>query len=507
MFSRFSCSSPIAMSALALSVLASAPSVNASAASPTDPTSSQPNILLIMADDLGYSDLSAFGSEIPTPNIDAIASQGRILTNFHTAAVCSPTRASLMTGVDHHLAGMGNMGEVVGLNITRNHPTSAPWGDSNTYGFDNIPEGYRGHLSEKTITLPELLSDNGYHTYMVGKWHLAFEVQRPDERHKTFYRVKKEALPYARGFEQSFTLLQGGGSHYAPSSQPTPLDMVMYADNEKLLPAKALPKDFYSTEFYTDKLINYIDSNASSDKPFFAYAAYTAPHWPLQAPQEDIAMHKGKYDEGYQVIKHRRFERMKDLGIIPTDATMPIQSNVMKDWSTLSDQERRVEARKMEIYAAMVTNLDRHVGRLVAHLKEIGKYDNTMILFMSDNGAEGADAYVPKIPGTKVDNSFENLGKPSSVVAYGPQWAQVSTTSFRYFKGFTGAEGGTSSPLIVKMPGQQESRPMSDARTQVMDLFPTIADLAMASINSDAYKAKQAYQHHWCFVCTTAPQR
>lgn len=474
-------------------VAASLMSTTAAVHADTSTQGSQPNILLIMADDLGYSDLSAFGSEISTPNIDALAKQGRMLTNFHTAAVCSPTRASLMTGVDHHLAGMGNMGEVVGINILQNKPMNAPWGKSNTYDFDNIPEGYRGHLSPKTATLPELLSDGGYHTYMVGKWHLAYDIMQPDKNHKSFYRINKTALPYARGFDKSFTLVNGGGSHFAPSSPPTPLDIVMYADNDRLMPAKALPKDFFSTEFYTDKLIDYIDSNYQDGKPFFAYAAYTAPHWPLQAPAEDIAEHKGRYDEGYEVIKNRRIENMKALGIIPQDATAQVAISGVKKWQELSAEERRNEARAMEIYAAMVTNLDHHIGRLVAHLKSIGEYDDTVILFMSDNGAEGASAFAPPIPGTKVNNSYENMGKPGSVLAYGPRWAEVSTSAFSLFKGFTGAEGGTASPLIVKLNEQTNGAPMSTARIQVTDILPTLLDIANVDLPESNYKGKDIH--------------
>ncbi|QUX94997.1 arylsulfatase [Marinomonas sp. CT5] len=454
---------------------------------------SRPNILLIMADDLGYSDLSAFGSEINTPNIDALAEHGRILTNFHTAAVCSPTRASLMTGVDHHLAGIGNMGEVVGFNIVQNKPINAPWGASNSYDFDNIPEGYHGHISEKTATMSELLSDSGYHTYMVGKWHLAYDVKSPDKDHKRWYRINKSALPYSRGFEKSYVLVDGGGSHFAPAAVPTPLDLTMYAENGRVFPAKFLPKDFYSTEFYTNKLIDYIDSNHGDGKPFFAYAAYTAPHWPLQAPQADIDAQKGRYDEGYEVVREKRIARMRSLGLITDVNHIAAESVGPKRWEELTEEERHKESKYMEIYAAMVSNLDRHVGRLVHHLKEINQYDNTMIVFMSDNGAEGAPAFMLPIPGTKVDNSLANMGKPGSVVAYGPRWAEVSAAPFRLFKGFTGAEGATASPLIVKLNGQNEHKPNSNARLQVVDILPTVLEVADVDIPTNTYKGKEIY--------------
>ncbi|KZN15482.1 hypothetical protein OA79_00675 [Marinomonas sp. TW1] len=454
----------------------------------------RPNILLVMADDLGYSDLSSFGSEINTPNIDALATQGRIMTNFHVASVCSPTRASLMTGVDHHLSGIGNMAEVVGLNIVKNKPLNAPWGKAHTYDFDNIPDGYSGHLSDKTATMPELLSDAGYHTYMVGKWHLAYDVKAPTKKRRTWLNIKHDALPYARGFEKSYALIEGAGAHFAPSTPPTPLDIVHYAENDRVFPAKELPKDFFSTEFYTNKLIEYIDSSRDSGKPFFAYAAYTAPHWPLQAPQADIDAQKGRYDEGYDVIKARRLAKMKSLGLLANVSEPNTGAIGPKYWNELNPEEKLREAKSMELYAAMVSNLDRHVGRLVAHLKDIGEYDNTVIMFMSDNGAEAAPAFMFPIPGTKVDNSLEAMGKAGSAVAYGPRWAEVGSAPFRLFKGFTGAEGGTASPLIVKLNGQKEQRPLSPARLQVTDILPTVLNMAGVAMPGTRYKGKDIYQ-------------
>lgn len=460
----------------------------------------RPNILVIVADDLGYSDLGVYGSEIATPNIDALANTGRLLTNFHTRAVCSPTRASLLSGSDHHLAGLGSMAEVVGMNIVQNRPQTSPWGKSNGYDFDNIPAGYQGHLSPKALSMAEVLRDGGYNTFMVGKWHLAYQVTAPDDKVRTWYRIKHDALPHARGFDRSFTLINGGGAHFAPSPVPTPLDVVTYAEDANTFPASQLPKDFYSTATYTDKLIGYIDGARTSGKPFFAYAAYTAPHWPLQAPEADIAAQKGRYDLGYEAIRERRIDRMKQLGVIP--ASMKPFAGVAgpgeggdgpKRWSGLTPEERAREARLMEIYAAMVSNLDAHVGRLLAHLKQIGEYDNTLILFMSDNGAEGATAFAPPIPGTKTDNSFGNLGRPGSVAAYGPRWAEVSSTPFRYFKGFTGAEGGTASPLIVKLPGQRSISPTSHARLQVTDVLPTVLDAAGVSNPGHLFRGREVF--------------
>lgn len=488
--------SSIAVNRMVKLTVASLISISALSYAGGEEKTERPNILVIMADDLGYSDIGAFGGEIATPNIDALAANGRILTNFHTAAVCSPTRASLMSGVDHHLAGIGNMGEVVGLNIMINKPFSAPWGQSNSYDFDNIPEGYRGHLSDRVVSMPELLRDGGYNTYMVGKWHLGYDVVAPEHKGKPWYRVRKESLPHSRGFDNTFALINGGGSHFAPSTPPTPMDMTVYEENGRVFPAKMLPQDFYSTATYTDKLISYIDANRDNGKPFFAYAAYTAPHWPLQAPAEDIERQKGRYDEGYQVIRDRRIARMKELGLIPqgfTPSSLVTASDERKTWDQLSAEEKAREARLMEVYAAMVTNLDSHIGRLVQHLKDIGEYDNTMIMFMSDNGAEGASIFAPPIPGTSMDNSLDNIGHPGSGVAYGMRWAEVSAAPFRLFKGFTGAEGGTSSPLIVQLPAQKGALPASNARMHVTDVLPTLLALAGIDQPGTEYNGRQVY--------------
>lgn len=461
----------------------------------------RPNILVIVADDLGYSDIGAFGGEIATPHLDALAGAGRLLTNFHTQAICSPTRASLLSGVDHHLAGLGNMAEVVGGAITSNTPLDAPWGPSNTYDFDNIPAGYHGHLSPNALSMAELLRDGGYHTYMVGKWHLGYEVARPDDKVRTWYRIKPDATPQARGFERSFALMNGGASHFAPTVPPTPLDIVTYAEDARLFPASELPRDFFSTAAFTDTLIGYIEAGRQDGKPFFAYAAYTAPHWPLQAPEADIAAQKGRYDEGYDAIRERRLARMKALGLIPAamqphpGVPGPSEGNPggPRRWHELTLEERAREARLMEVYAAMVANLDAHIGRLVQYLKDIGEYDNTLIVFMSDNGADGAPPYAPPIPGTRMDNALDNIGRPASVVAYGPRWAEVSSTPFRLFKGFAGAEGGTAAPLIVKLPHQLGARPLSDARVHVVDILPTVLEAAGVADPGERHRGRPVH--------------
>ncbi len=309
----------------------------------------RPNILFILADDLGYADLGVFGSEIPTPNLDALAKAGLLLTDFHSAMACSPTRAMLMSGTDHHLAGLGVMGRP-----TREDQKGQP--------------GYEGFLNFRVASLADLMTDAGYNTYMTGKWHLGEEV---------------ETGPRARGFKRSFVSLDGaahlGGWDWRG---PTP---AKYRDGDEIV---NVGDDFYTTRFYTERMIEYIEQDRAEGKPFFAYLAYTAPHWPLQAPKESIAKFKGWYDAGYEALYAKRFATQKQLGLVPA-SLQPIDDARFKPrWSSLKAEEKQIESRKMEIYAAMVSDLDTYIGEVVTYLKKIGEFDNTLIMFMSDNGTE-----------------------------------------------------------------------------------------------------------------------
>jgi arylsulfatase len=313
-----------------------------------------PNIVFLIADDMGYSDLSLYGGEIPTPNIEALAKSGMKFTNFHAQAVCSPSRAMIMSGVDNHQAGLGTMAELLGPE-QKDKP------------------GYEGYLNKNVVTLAEVLKDGGYHTYMAGKWHLGA---------KTGY------FPSDRGFEQSFALMEGAADNYRDRGFSPTNPKVDYRSNGQ---AVNLPPNFYSTNFYTDKLIEFIDQNRQDNKPFFALATYTSPHEPLQAPKEDIQMYLGKYDKGWDQIRKERFERMKKLGIIPANVELPPRMDKVPAWDSLSPEEKRYQSKKMAIYAGMIKNLDDNIGRLIDHLKKIGEYDNTIFVFLSDNGAEGND--------------------------------------------------------------------------------------------------------------------
>lgn len=407
----------------------------------------QPNILLIVADDLGYSDLGVYGGEIRTPNIDALAGQGVQFTQYYVQPTCSPTRAALMSGTDPHRVGLGRMAE---LNVLRpNRP---------------VPTGYEGTLTLDLAALPERLRDAGYATLMTGKWHLGMETEQG---------------PHARGFDRSFVVLDGGAHHFDESGVLPPFPISQFREDGAPV---ELPDDFYSTRFYTDKLIEYIDE--PRDRPFFAYAAYTSPHWPLQVPDADLDLYKGRYDAGYEALRDERIARQRELGLLDS-ASAPAWERIPK-WDTLPAETKRHESREMELYAAMVENLDRHVGRLIAHLRDTNQLENTIVVFMSDNGAAAeepsrlvnAQAWTDWFDA--FDNSLENAGRRGSYISYGPAWAQAGSGTLRSFKGLP-TEGGVRVPMLLRMPGGSEAARRIDERVTVMDLSVTLADLAGAA--------------------------
>lgn len=430
--------------ALALAALASSLVQPVSHAAPPAPAKARtrPNILLIVADDLGFSDIGAFGGEIDTPNLDALAKEGLRLTDFHTAATCSPTRSMLLSGVDHHIAGIGSMAE-----LTVEEQQGKP--------------GYEGYLNDRVAPFPALLKQAGYRTYMTGKWHLG---------------LTEERSPTARGFEKSFALLRGADDHYAqPWSTKIDPAQPYYREDGKLT---TVPPDFYSSNFYGDKLVSYLKAGQGDNKPFFAYLAFTAPHWPLQAPEDVIAKYEHRYDAGYEAIRAERIERQKARGILPKDFQPAKALSLWPRWRRLTVPQQKQEARRMAVYAAMVDVLDQNVGKVVKQLKDSGQYDNTVIIFISDNGAEGnfvGDRYA-QIPR---DNSVGNVGKASSYVAYGPNWAQVSALPFNLFKGYS-YEGGTTVPMIVRFPAHLGGGQVSAASGHVTDIAPTLLELAGA---------------------------
>lgn len=423
-------------------------------------TQKKPNILFIMADDLGYSDLGAFGGEIHTPNIDELTRAGRILTDYHTAPTCSPTRSQLISGTDHHLAGIGAMAE-----LNKPHLQNQP--------------GYEGYLNERSLSIAEVLKDNGYRTYISGKWHLG---------------LTPATNAHAKGFDHSFTLLQGLDLHFkqAPAAYKR---NATYTEDGKQVPISSLPDDFFSTNYFTDKLISYLESGKNSGKPFFAYAAYTAPHWPLQAPAEYRDRYRGVYDVGYDVIRDARIARQKQLGLIPANfiAAEPVATQNAPQkygkWNELSAEQKALEARRMEIYAGMVENLDANIGRLIQYLKRNNLFDNTLIFFVSDNGAEGfiRGNYGPE---SGFDNSVANVGTSSSYHYVGPRWAEVSAAPFHLWKD-TAGEGATTAPAIVKLPYQTKAQATHHGFASVLDVFPTVLDYANIAVPQGQYKGRQ----------------
>ena len=428
-------------------------------------TETRPNILLIVADDLGYSDIGAFGGEISTPNLDALAAGGLKMSNFYAAAACSPSRAMLLGGADSHVAGMGTM-----FNDQAANQLGQP--------------GYEGYLNHNVVTVSSLLLDAGYHTYMTGKWHLGYD---------------DDQSPAARGFERSFALLQGGAGHFDDSAMTVDHDTSWYREDGV---RTELPGDFFSSRFYTDKILEYIRSGEGDEKPFFAYLSYTAPHWPLQAPAETIDKYKGQYDDGYDALAEKRLISLEQIGLIEPDHIAPEQAYPeTESWNNLSDEQKQIDAREMETYAAMVDNMDYHIGRVLDYLDESDQRDNTIVIFISDNGAQGfgpgmARAFPQDWIDETFDNSFDNIGKINSYVYLGPHWARASTAPMRMFKGFS-SDGGLKVPAIISYPGKLETRAgtFNNQLTTVLDLPATFLDIAMAKHPGTSYKGRQVHPY------------
>jgi arylsulfatase len=430
---------------------------------PSD-TPKRPNILLIVVDDMGFSDLGAFGSEIETPHLDAIAREGVRLIDFHSAPACSPTRAMLLTGVDHHLAGLGAMNEVV-------RPD-----------FEGAP-GYEGYLNDRVVSLPELLRDAGYRTVMAGKWHLGHTLDR---------------APHARGFERSFALLPGAADHFGGGAiDKATLKGPIYTEDDRWV--TELPADFYSSDHFTTRLIEFLaEADTSGDgRPFFAYLPFSAPHWPLQAPDAEIAKYRGRYDAGPDALRDARLANLKALGLVAKDTSVHSFVADTPGWNELGDDERAKSARTMEVYAAMVDRIDQNVGRVIDHLKQTGCHDDTLIIFLSDNGAEGAIVEAIPIVGpvfTKLiaqycDNSLDNLGRPGSYAWYGPHWAQAATAPSRLMKMFT-TEGGIRVPAFIRLPQGKRAGQISDVFSTVKDIVPTLLELAGTEHPGTSYKGR-----------------
>lgn len=404
-----------------------------------------PNIIVILADDLAYSDIAPYGGEIDTPNLARLANNGLTFTFFHTSPMCSPSRAMLLTGVEQHRTGYGTMAEFLAENQA------------------GLP-GYEGHLNDRVLTLAEILRAHGYNTYMAGKWHLG-----------------AKSPPSARGFDRSFTLIEGAGSHYDNTGYSDFAPTVTYLRDGK--PAN-LPEGFYSTDSYTDELLGYLEKGRGKEKPFFAYLAFTAPHWPLHAPREDIAKYEGTYADGWGALRKRRFEALKRAGIVPADAEMAPSHPDVPEWESLNPEQQRHQARLMAVYAAMVDRIDQNIGRLLEYLEQTGEIDNTLIVFTSDNGPEAIDFTTDPIfpPATdwiakNFDNRTDNLGSSTSYPFYGRPWAQAGAAGHRFYKTFV-SQGGIHAPLIMSMKGRIDSGGKTRTFATLLDIAPTLLEIA-----------------------------
>ena len=407
---------------------------------------------------MGWTDLGSFGGEIKTPHLDTLAKSGIAFSDFHTSVSCSPTRSMLFSGTDNHLAGLGNMGELLSPE-QKGKP------------------GYEGHLNDRVVSLAEVLRDAGYHTHMAGKWHLG---------HKAAY------FPHARGFERSFSMINGGASYWKDMSGLAEVEaQVMYVEEGKML--KELPGDFYATRNFTDYLIESIGRDQADGKPFFAYLAFTAPHDPMHVPEPWLSMYRGDYDDGYEVLKEKRTAGAKKAGVVPVTCKTPKRHPMLAEWSTLSKDQKALEARGMEVYAGMVSNMDYHYGRVVNYLKAIGEYENTIIIFLSDNGP---NPWVSEdYPGNRdskwfagFDNSLENIGHPMSHYAYGMGFGSACSGPLDLFK-MTVGEGGLRTPLLVSGPGIKAGL-RTGSFAYVWDIMPTLLDYAGIK-HPETYKGRK----------------
>ena len=416
----------------------------------------RPNIVLIMADDMGYSDIGCFGSEIRTPALDRLAENGATFTQFYNGARCCPTRASLLSGLYAHQAGMGGM--------------EPDWKEP----------GYRGNINRECVTLAEALKANGYATYMTGKWHVTNTT-----RARTL--EEKHNWPRQRGFDRYFGTIAGGGSYYAPHS--------LTLDNEDISQQAKDDESFYYTDAISDHTVRFINEHCERDKrtPFFHYVSYTAPHWPLHALREDRAKYKGMYDDGWDALRERRFKRMRELGLldpnwklsprsIPTPWTELPKLELPKQFEQIkvvnNDNVHAFMSMKMEIYAAQIDRMDQGIGRIVKSLQANGILDNTLVVFLADNGGCAEYSIYGGLVAKKDHNTFEENGGPLSFDSYGAGWACASNTPFRYYKHYI-HEGGISTPLIVHWPARAKADGVYRRQVgHIIDIMPTLLEAA-----------------------------
>ncbi len=396
---------------------------------------SRPNIIIIMSDDMGFSDLGCYGSEIETPNLDLLAKEGLRFTQFYNEGVCVPTRVSLLTGL---------------------HPKQT----GNNVNNRNVG------LSKQAVTLAEAIGPAGYKTYITGKWMVG-------DREKSMW-------PLGRGFDHSFCCPEGGGVYFAPSFFYTHYGQKrrIARDNEVIFDVgNSPPQGWYSTDAWTDEGIKYVQEAVEMEKPFLWYLAYNAPHWPLKAKPEDIAKYRGKYTQGWDKVRQDRYKRLLDLGIISEKCDLSPRGAPIPDWESLSEEEKDLQDLRMATYAAMVDCVDQNIGKIIRSLKENGIYENTLILFLSDNGGDAAG-------GVTGSNTGEgSCGTAESHVLYGECWANVCDTPFKKYKNWL-HEGGIASPLIAHWPKGIPSKmhgSLVDEPAHVIDFMATCVDLSGAT--------------------------
>ena len=418
----------------------------------------RPNIVILLADDWGFSDVGSFGGEIRTPHIDGLAKAGVRFSNFHVAGSCSPTRAMLQTGVSNHRAGLGNM------------PETIPPEHVGKPGYDTV-------LNDRVVTLASLFRDHGYRTYLTGKWHLG---RTPGN------------MPTARGYDRAFSLADAGADNFEQRPIEGLYETADWTEDGK--PA-TLPKDYYSSRFVVAKMIDYIERGRSAGKPFFASINFLANHIPVQAPDAYIARYRAAYDGGWAAIRAARRDRAAALRIVPAGTPMVTMGST-RDWQALPPDERAAQARAMAAYGGMAEAADAQVGRLVAHLRASGDYANTVFVFLSDNGAEPTDPMATFLGRLNTRLHYDlkpaSQGRPGSFTAIGPSWASAAAAPLRGYK-FSAAEGGLRVPLIVAWPGNPAFRAGTIASrfTYVTDIAPTLLALAGVAGPDDSYRGRQ----------------
>ena len=437
------------------------PVVQQAATNDAEERAPRPNIVVVMADDMGFSDAGSYGGEIDTPNIDRLARRGLRFVQFYNTARCVPTRASLLTGLYPHKAGVGRM--------TR----------------DQGQPGYRGHLNDQTATIAQLLKQAGYQTGMVGKWHLALTQERDQHLEWLANQVQYdqfaplEQYPTAYGFDDYYGNIWGVVNFFDPFSLVNGTE-----------PVRSVPEDYYHTDAISDTAVAYARRYSQQDRPFFLYVAHTAPHWPLHAPEEAIEEYEGRYDVGWDAIRQERYERQLDMGLFTREeAPLSERVNTEREWSSNPDAEW--DARAMAVHAAMIDRMDEGIGRLVEELEAQGELDNTLILFLSDNGASperpsefgpGFDRPGETREGEEIHYPTEKEvlpGPETTMTGIGPMWANVANTPLRYWKRRV-FEGGISTPLVAHWPNGMDVAPgaITEQPGHVIDIMATALEVA-----------------------------